>query len=367
MDTLIRFFIDHNERIIFFAAAAIGLFSAIVVWWQVFGKKGLKTEAHEIDLTSIEESLKKILNQTHVAIGSVVAEQSNSSPAEGASEKTNAGVGKTDGVGRPAGVSSAATSGGASAGGVSGASAEELSKLKTELEQRAKLIEDLKAQVTKAKEAATAELIEKIKTLEGRLAEYEVIEDDIADLSRYKEENAKLKSELEALKRASPEMVDQFAEALAQADVSASQEEGPVAEPIASAVSTESAASAEPTEPAVFAEPAEAATVGAAEATTDVAEAVAPINVPETNSSLSEPQKEQKVEAKGDIFAEFSGGEGLEDDPLSALGDIDPDRMLDELKDLNADLDVGVEALNEKPDIDKLAEEAENLGEAKKG
>ncbi len=41
----------------------------------------------------------------------------------------------------------------------------------------------------------------KIAELEGRLSEYEIIEDDIADLSRFKEENAELRGELEALKR----------------------------------------------------------------------------------------------------------------------------------------------------------------------
>jgi hypothetical protein len=35
--------------------------------------------------------------------------------------------------------------------------------------------------------------------------------------------------------------------------------------------------------------------------------------------------------------------------------------MLDELKDLNADLSLGAEALDEAPDIDKLAEEAQKL------
>ncbi len=45
----------------------------------------------------------------------------------------------------------------------------------------------------------------KIEELEARLAEYEIIEDDIADLSMYKEENAQLKAEIEALRSSSPE------------------------------------------------------------------------------------------------------------------------------------------------------------------
>ncbi len=44
------------------------------------------------------------------------------------------------------------------------------------------------------------ELAGKARDLEARLAEYEIISEDIADLSRYREENDQLKKELEALK-----------------------------------------------------------------------------------------------------------------------------------------------------------------------
>lgn len=40
----------------------------------------------------------------------------------------------------------------------------------------------------------------RIKELEGKLAEYEILEDDIADLSLYKEENARLRTELDKVK-----------------------------------------------------------------------------------------------------------------------------------------------------------------------
>ena len=45
-----------------------------------------------------------------------------------------------------------------------------------------------------------AELLKQIAELEARLEEYEIIEDDIADLSLYKVENDKLKDELARLK-----------------------------------------------------------------------------------------------------------------------------------------------------------------------
>jgi hypothetical protein len=49
-------------------------------------------------------------------------------------------------------------------------------------------------------ESERAELLAKIKELEARLAEYEIISEDIADVSFFKEENARLNRELEALK-----------------------------------------------------------------------------------------------------------------------------------------------------------------------
>lgn len=52
-----------------------------------------------------------------------------------------------------------------------------------------------------AAESDDTELLAKIAELEERLQEYEIIEDDIADLSLYRTENEKLKEELEHLKQ----------------------------------------------------------------------------------------------------------------------------------------------------------------------
>ncbi|MEK7692360.1 MAG: hypothetical protein AAB425_15200, partial [Bdellovibrionota bacterium] len=45
-----------------------------------------------------------------------------------------------------------------------------------------------------------AALMDKIKSLEDRLAEYSVIEDDLANLKRLQQENTQLRGELDALK-----------------------------------------------------------------------------------------------------------------------------------------------------------------------
>lgn len=101
----------------------------------------------------------------------------------------------------------------------SGPSAEqvaELNKLKAENETKAKKVDELEKAVTQAKaelqkaQAAAAdsgafkvnvdEFQKKIKELESRLGEYEIIEDDIANLSLYKDENARLKDELQKIK-----------------------------------------------------------------------------------------------------------------------------------------------------------------------
>jgi hypothetical protein len=79
----------------------------------------------------------------------------------------------------------------------------ELEKSKAEAAERAKHLE-AKAAVAGSITTAGGEdpaVKVRIAELEARLAEYEVIEDDIADLSRFKEENSKLSTEVEDLRK----------------------------------------------------------------------------------------------------------------------------------------------------------------------
>ncbi len=71
----------------------------------------------------------------------------------------------------------------------------ELSKHLAEAQERAAL-----AATSGAVGGANSDLEEQIRHLEARLLEYEIIEDDIADLSLFKEENARLKSEVRDLR-----------------------------------------------------------------------------------------------------------------------------------------------------------------------
>lgn len=90
------------------------------------------------------------------------------------------------------------------AGAVAGASPEEIQKLKLEIAEKETQLAEAKKAAAGAtgamSEADKKALEDKVKDLEGRLAEYEIISEDIADLSFYKEENGKLQKEIEALK-----------------------------------------------------------------------------------------------------------------------------------------------------------------------
>lgn len=76
-----------------------------------------------------------------------------------------------------------------------------MEKMMQELSLKNAEIEELKQAQAAPKEntADISSYLEKIRDLEGKLAEYEIIEDDIADLSLFKEENMQLKRRLEAL------------------------------------------------------------------------------------------------------------------------------------------------------------------------
>jgi len=95
--------------------------------------------------------------------------------------------------------------------------ATQIERLKLQLMQKTEEVEQLKAggavstSVSSAVETsakssssssggAPAELEEKVRELEARLSEYSIIEDDIADLSFYKEETVRLQSEIDKLK-----------------------------------------------------------------------------------------------------------------------------------------------------------------------
>ncbi|MDZ4662604.1 MAG: hypothetical protein SGJ18_13410 [Pseudomonadota bacterium] len=81
----------------------------------------------------------------------------------------------------------------------------ELQTAKNTMTEKETLIAKLKSSLELAqsdqskKNAPAQKMQEKIKELEAKLAEYEIIEDDIADLTMYKEENTQLKNQIKEL------------------------------------------------------------------------------------------------------------------------------------------------------------------------
>ena len=406
MEEFIQFLIKNNERIIYISIGMISLLSGVVVWWQIFSRRDLDSpQKAEVDLSGIEESLKKILSQTNAAIGSVDA----AGQAAGSGPSTlSSGGNLTEALGS-AGITT-----------LDGKTpVMDLAGLKVELQSRANMIEELSRKVAEAKasDGTSSELTNKIKSLESKLSEYEIIEDDIADLSNFKEENARLKKEIEELKRGGGgKLVDQFAAAMGEAATpaveSAAPELAPVPTPVAEAPTPPPAVSSPPPTAAA---PSEVATVNPSEAELndaiedladqmeahkasktlppiqempsamndeEVAAAVAQVqaeigmtasgSTPESaaiepaaeepaETEPPKPARESQPTEQRDVFEEFAGtSDTTTADPLAALGDIDPDRMLDELKGLNAEMG-NLDVLNESTDVDKMAKEVTQM------
>ena len=134
--------------------------------------------------------------------------------AEGSNSDIEGALRKVLGEQRWMNRSQAADANAEATAALDGASEEDLKRLESEVLEKDKQIAELNKQLTQGGGAAEgegggndAELLDKIKGLQDRLKEYEIIEDDIADLSLYKTENAKLKEELARLQGAAPEEV----------------------------------------------------------------------------------------------------------------------------------------------------------------
>ena len=172
--SLINWIISHNIVVIETLVGVIAISVLALAFRQFFSNA--REELGITDsksLSSLEESLKKVIEK--VNLGAVPA-------------------------GAPAG------------GGVlSAESTAEFEELKKTFETKQRENEELQGQINALKEMSSdsaeaaqdrAKLEVKAKELEAKLAEYEIISEDIADLSMYKEENVKLKREIEALKEA---------------------------------------------------------------------------------------------------------------------------------------------------------------------
>lgn len=284
---------SHNQFLVAIFLTVIFALFFYLFYRTFFASESSSPEAHaasSADVGQIEETLKKILSQT-------------------------------------------STIGPTSVGGIP----PEVEKLKADLEVSQKMVDELKVRTQDGGADNTPELLAKIKILEDRLTEYEIIEDDIADLSVYKEENAKLKRQLDAIKAgASSPMVEDFAAAVENAPVGTEVRGEEVAEAVAASDALDRAV--EPTVADIQPEPEPAPTPAAAAPATKTV--VAP---------------DENVPGTTDVFAEFQGDENK--DILSELGDIDADRMLEEIKDLGDGMSADANVLDEEVDLEKMAKE----------
>lgn len=250
----------------------------------------------------------------------------------------------------------------------------ELDSLKKALQSKEAEIMQLKGAGGSADKAATA-LQGRISELEAKLAEYEILEDDIADLSLYKDENAKLKREIEKYKaggatpaaaEVSPadNIVAEFAQAVEAPTLSPAAPAGAVdvpntGDPMAdfenSLKNLSSETAPAPTEAAA---PEPAAPAPAAE-TAPVAPAVAAAPEP-APPVVAEPAEPTLPNEKDDLFAEFAVTEATPEGEAAAAG-LDTDKMLSEVANMAPGESSAGNALEESVDTDKMVVEATGL------
>lgn len=238
----------------------------------------------------------------------------------------------------------------------------EIDRLKAELAEAKTGLEKAKTDGAGAPAAGAAaapdteKLNKQLEEMKARLAEYEIIAEDIADLSFYKEQTAKLQKEVETLKGGKP-----AAPAAAQTDVVPAN--APVKEEeisIAGSAKATAATQAVAEEPKVEEPKTEAAVATPAEA-----KPAEPAN--DQMLAADGPAPKQNEEGFDNILEEFNAvveektGKKIDD-----LGELDMDKMLNEAANIKMDVpEVSAEqAIGVELDESKLIAEAADLGKA---
>lgn len=210
IEIFLSFWSHYNTQIIEGLIALIIITSLFLAYRSFFSKAAQSAGLESApDVIQLEKTLQKLLqNQTVV--------KAAASPSNAEDLALNLEVNAED---PSAGARSAARA----------ENSEEVASLRKSVNDSQKMIEALQAQLQEAQQqvieanatasqAATSaavsegvgsskddrsQLLDKISDLEARMAEYEIISEDIADLSKYRDENERLKKEIEALKQGS--------------------------------------------------------------------------------------------------------------------------------------------------------------------
>lgn len=323
-ETALSFITHHSESVIQWVFLAIVLMAAFLIGRALFGKKAgmhatkAGTEAQGTD-TSPASDIKVMLAK--------IAEQ----------------TAKIDGISVPATASVAL--------GTSDAE-NQLVALRKDLAKREEELTQLKANSkTSSGGEADPQLSARVKELESKLAEYEILEEDIADLSHFKDENLRLREELAQLKGSPPPSANPPAPGAAVSQT--------VTEP-APAASAEGASLLEEFAQAVgevpqISEPSEKAAVGVPETGDPMDDFENTVKLERQMQTAAPATTTSAEEPADDIFAEFASESNSE----SAPNVLDTDKVMSEISALT---DEGVKdesnALEEAMDLEKMVMEA---------
>lgn len=337
LETLIPFVIRHNAVIIQGLVALILLLVAILAVRNFLRTADAPAATAGMDMGELESTLKKLL------------ERAGQVPA-------------------------------AAASGEAGALVAEIETLRASLAEKQDQIEQMKlapaatpseagapaAAATGAMSSDDKRLLEEqIRDLQAKLAEYEIISEDIADLSFYKEENAKLQKQLETLKTGAPAAAVSPA-STAPADVAPVAPTTPVAADVDPAQAMVDSLMAMPTE--------ELAKSAAPEPTPPSATETAPADAGGGRTSAAD---EDLLKEFADAVSAQAGGEpapaqtpaptaGEDAEAEAAAGLFDVERMTQEAGQLQKIADTVGEASPEATleaglDADRLAQEAASM------
>ena len=316
LESAINYVISHNVMLIEMLIGLI-LFTVLFLAFRYFWGAKENEENPSANMGQLEETLKKLLEKANFVSGSGMGSEEQSKLAA------------------------------------------EIQNLKVSLEEKQTLIEQMKTQSTGATATASElssdekkKLDDQLKELQGKLAEYEIISEDIADLSFYKEENAKLQKELSNLKDTSLMMT----QAVASKNPNAVAEPAPV-EPVVGAPVV--------VEEIVADDLAVAAAAPAVEEPAGVTAAVDPTLNDDILAEFAQAVESQKAgNVESATKFEQPVAEKIEEAASVDLGTMDMDKMLAEASGIDEHaVGEGIveDELEKAPDTDKLISEAAAL------
>jgi hypothetical protein len=328
LEKTLYYITHHSEAIIQWLFLTILLLAGTLIARSLFGKKETSASAAAAG-QDIESFLQKILEQTG-KLERVPVEKM--SPEQAALAET------------------------------------QVQQLKKDLQSREQELVQLKASGSAQPSVDADKLGQRIKELESKLAEYEILEDDIADLSLYKEENARLRVELDKIKSGGnaeaaassttasepmvppipvgEDIVAEFAQAVSQESIASlagsleTQVSGDPMADFAAAMTMEEKPSAPPAPEFPLAPP-------------------APPAQPSSPPKLTlVPNKTNESGESDDLFAEFASAE------LHPEEELDTDKMMAEMASLvsiEGSATPSASGLEETIDTEKMALEATKL------